>query len=116
MISGTMISADDFRRTALAFPEAEERSHMGHPDFRVGGKIFATLGAPDEAWGMVGLLPEQQELAMEAEPEAFKPAAGAWGRGGSTMVRLDAVSEEWLERSLDWAWRKRAPKALLAED
>jgi hypothetical protein len=107
-----MASADDFRRLALALPGAEERAHMGHPDFRVGGKIFATLGSPDDEWGMVGLLPEQQELAMEAEPDAFKPAAGAWGRGGSTLVRLDAVSGEWLERTLAWAWRKRAPKNL----
>jgi hypothetical protein len=107
-----MASADDFRRLALAFPGAEERAHMGHPDFRVGGKIFATLGAPGDDWGMVGLLIEQQELAMEVEPDAFKPAAGAWGRGGSTLVRLDAVPDEWLERVLEWAWRKRAPKAL----
>ena len=107
-----MASADDFRRVALAFPGAEERSHMGHPDFRVGGKIFATLGSPDDGWGMASLWPEQQELAIAAEPDAFKPAAGAWGRSGSTLVRLDAVSEEWLERALDWAWQKRAPKAL----
>ena len=85
---------------------------MGHPDFRVGGRIFATLGAPDAAWGMVALLPEQQELAIEAEPEAFKPAAGAWGRGGSTLVKLGAVPDEWLDRALDWAWRKRAPAKL----
>jgi len=82
---------------------------MGHPDFRVGGRIFATLGAPDAEWGAVMLLPEQQELAIDAEPEAFKPAAGAWGRGGSTLVKLDAVPDEWLERALEWAWRKRAP-------
>jgi hypothetical protein len=107
-----MASADDFRRIALSFPGAEEKAHMGHPDFRVGGKIFATLGAPDGAWGAVGLLPEQQELAMDAEPEAFKPAAGAWGRGGSTLVMLDQVSDEWLERGLEWAWRKRAPAKL----
>jgi hypothetical protein len=105
-----MASADDFRRLALAFPGAEERGHMGHPDFRVGGRIFATLGAPDEAHGMVALLPEQQELAMAAEPAAFMPAAGAWGRGGSTLVDLAAVSDEWLERTLRWAWEKRAPK------
>jgi hypothetical protein len=104
-----MASADDFRRIALSFPGAEERAHMGHPDFRVGGKIFATLSAPNDAHGMVALLPEQQELAMEAEPGAFKPAAGAWGRGGSTLVALSEVSDEWLERSLEWAWRKRAP-------
>ena len=107
-----MASADDFRRLALAFPGAEESSHMKHPDFRVGGKIFATLGAPDQAHGMVALLPEQQEMAIDAEPEAFKPAAGAWGSGGSTLVVLDQVSDEWLERTLRWAWEKRAPAKL----
>jgi len=104
-----MPSADDFRRIALSFPGAEEKAHMGHPDFRVGGKIFATLHAPQAGTGAVMLMPEQQELAMDAEPEAFAPAAGAWGRGGSTVVRIDQVSEEWLERALEWAWRKRAP-------
>jgi len=108
----SMASAEDFRRIALSFPGAEERAHVGHPDFRVGGKIFATLGSPNADWGMTGLLPEQQELAIEAEPEAFKPAAGAWGRGGSTLVKLDRVSDEWLERALEWAWRKRAPAKL----
>jgi hypothetical protein len=100
----------DFRRIALAFPGAEEGSHMGHPDFRVGGKIFATLGSPDEAWGMVALLPEQQEDFLTLVPDAFKPAAGAWGRGGSTLVRLEAVTEELLEAALAAAWRKRAGK------
>ena len=104
-----MASADDFRRIALSFPGAEEKGHMGHPDFRVGGKIFATLGSPDDEWGMASLLPEQQALAIEAEPGSFKPAAGAWGRGGSTLVKLDQVSDAWLERALDWAWAKRAP-------
>jgi hypothetical protein len=107
-----MASAEDVRRLALAFPGAEERAHMGHPDFRVGGKIFATLHAPDSGTGMVSLHPEQQELAIEAEPNAFRPAAGAWGRGGSTLVTLGLVSDEWLERTLDWAWAKRAPAKL----
>ena len=107
-----MASADDFRRIALSFPGAEERAHMGHPDFRVGGKIFATLGYPNADHGMVALLPEQQELAMDAEPEAFRLAAGAWGRGGSTQVMLSQVSNEWLERTIEWAWRKRAPASL----
>ena len=107
-----MATPDLFRRLALALPGAEERSHMGHPDFRVGGKIFATLGAPNDRFGMVALLPEQQELAIEAEPEAFKLAAGAWGRGGSTSVDLARVSDEWLERTLRWAWEKRAPAKL----
>ena len=107
-----MPTPDDFRRIALSFPGAEEKGHMGHPDFRVGGKIFATLGSPSDEWGMVQLLPEQQEMAIEAEPEAFKPASGAWGRGGSTLVELDRVSDAWLERTLRWAWEKRAPAKL----
>lgn len=107
-----MASADDFRRIALSFRDAEEKAHMNHPDFRVGGKIFATLHGAGKGTAAVMLLPEEQELAMEAEPAAFSPAAGAWGRGGSTMVRLDAVSDEWLARALNWAWRKRAPKGL----
>lgn len=110
--SEPMASADDFRRSALSFPGAEEKAHMGHPDFRVGGRIFATLHAPDSGTGMVSLLPEQQDLAIAAEPEAFRPAAGAWGRGGSTLVSLAMVSDEWLERTLDWAWAKRAPAKL----
>jgi hypothetical protein len=107
-----MATADDFRRIVLSFPCAEEKAHMGHPDFRIGGKIFATLHGAGAGTGTVMLLPEQQELAIEAEPEAFSPAAGAWGRGGSTLVTLSAVSDEWLERTLDWAWRKRAPAKL----
>jgi hypothetical protein len=105
-----MASAEDFRRIALSFPGAEEMAHMGHPDFRVGGRIFATLHGAGKDSGTVMLLPEQQELAMEAEPEAFRPAAGAWGRSGSTLVVLSRVSDEWLERTIEWAWRKRAPK------
>jgi hypothetical protein len=110
-----MPSPDDFRRLALSFPGAEEGSHMGHADFRVGGKIFASLGVPDSAWGMLALMPEQQEDFMTLAPEAFKPAAGAWGRGGSTLVRLEAVTEGLLEAALAASWRKRAPKGL-AED
>ncbi|HEV2866089.1 MAG TPA: MmcQ/YjbR family DNA-binding protein [Allosphingosinicella sp.] len=105
-----MATPDDFRRLALSFAGAEERAHMAHPDFRVGGKVFATLGYPDQAHGMAVLEAEQQAVAMAAEPGAFSPAAGAWGRKGSTVVRLDAVSDEWLERALRWASERRAPK------
>ena len=105
-----MASADDFRRLALAFTGAEEMAHMGHPDFRVNGKIFATLHGAGKGTGAVMLLPEQQELAMAAEPNAFSPAAGAWGRNGSTIVSLADVSDEWLERTLEWAWQRRAPR------
>lgn len=104
-----MANADEFRRIALSLPGAEERAHMGHPDFRVGGKIFASLHSPGKGTGAVMLLPEQQELAMDSEPDAFSPAAGAWGRGGSTVVSLANVSDDWLERTLEWAWRKRTP-------
>jgi hypothetical protein len=83
---------------------------MGHPDFRVGGRIFATLGSPDEGHGMVALMPEQQEDFMALAPEAFRPAAGAWGRQGSTLVRLNAVPEDVLEAALHAAWRRRAGK------
>ena len=105
-----MATQEDFRRLALAFPGTEELAHMGHPDFRVGGKIFATLHGAGKGTGAVMLLPEQQELAMAAEPAAFSPAAGAWGRNGSTIVSLADVSDDWLERVLDWAWARRAPK------
>jgi hypothetical protein len=103
-----MPTADDFRRHALALPGADEGAHMGQPDFRVGGRIFATLHAPETERGMVRLLPEQQELAIDAEPEAFTPAAGAWGRSGSTLVELGRVSGEWLDRTIEWAWANRA--------
>jgi hypothetical protein len=102
-----MATADDFRRLALSFPGTEEGSHMGHADFRVGGKIFATL--PKAGWGMAVLMPEQQEDFMTLAP-AFEPAAGAWGRGGSTLVRLEAVPEDLLEAVLAAAWRRRAGK------
>ena len=76
-----------FRKTALSFPETAEASHMGHPDFRVRGKIFATLG-PDEDWGMVKLTPEQQAPLIQDQPAIFQPASGAWGRRGCTIIQL----------------------------
>lgn len=106
-----MASAEDFRRIALSFRGAEEGAHMKHADFRVGGKIFATLGYPDADWGMVSLMPEQQEDFMTLAPGAFEPASGAWGRKGSTLVKLDAVSDDLLETALRAAWRRRAPGA-----
>ena len=81
---------------------------MRHPDFRVNGKVFATLGYPDAAWGMVRLMPEQQEDFIALAPEAFQPANGTWGRQGSTLVRLDAVDLHVLENALAAAWRWRA--------
>ena len=107
-----MATADDFRRIALSFPGAAESAHMKHPDFRVAGKIFATLGYPNADWGMVQLMPEQQEDFMGLAPEAFQPASGAWGRKGSTLVKLEKVPEDLLETALTAAWRRRAPLGL----
>jgi hypothetical protein len=108
-----MAGPADFRRTALNLPEAVEGAHMGHPDFRVRNKIFASLGVPDAGWGMVKLTPEQQEVLMASEPQAFKPAAGAWGRRGSTHVRLAAIDDATLKSALAMAWRNTAPKTLV---
>jgi hypothetical protein len=102
-----------FRRLALALPEATEGSHMGHPDFRVRNKIFASLGGAD--LGTVKLTPEQQEILLAAEPAAFKPAAGAWGRRGWTQVKLGAVDATTLGSTLEMAWRNTAPKTLAAQ-
>jgi hypothetical protein len=103
----------EFRRIALSMPEAEESAHMSHPDFRVGGKIFATLGYPDEDHGMMVLPPEEQERLVRIYPKVFAPAKGAWGKRGSTVVRLDAVDKTTVKRAMEIAWRKRAPKDLL---
>jgi hypothetical protein len=82
------MTPDQFRRLALALPEAEPSAHMGHPDFRVRGRVFATLGYPTKEWGMVLLTPGQQEAFMAMRPEVFVPAKGAWGLRGSTCVLL----------------------------
>ena len=105
----------DFRRIALSFPETEERAHMGHPDFRVGGKIFATLGHPDKKSGMVKLAPEDQHNFLREHPAVFNPCSGAWGRQGATNVLLSTIDKPTLERALLAAWRYRASKTLLQE-
>jgi hypothetical protein len=106
------ITSAQFRKLALSFPETEERSHMHHPDFRVAGKIFATLGYPDKSHGMVKLTPEQQAELMRDEPKAFSPCAGAWGRKGATGVRLKSITKATLRRALEAAWRNTAPAKL----
>lgn len=107
------MTAADFRRIALSLPEAEESAHMSHPDFRVGGKIFATLGYPGDDHGMVILPPEEQARFVQTYPKVFTPAKGAWGKRGSTAVSLGAVDKATLKRAMEIAWRKRAPKDLL---
>jgi hypothetical protein len=98
------MTPDAFRRIALALPEAEERAHMRHPDFRVGGKIFATLAYPDEAWGMVKLTPEQQYNVVREWPDAFAPVKGAWGLKGCTSVRLPKATAVALRPAMKMAW------------
>jgi hypothetical protein len=109
------MTASEFRRLALRLPEAVESSHMDHPDFRVAGKVFATLGYPDKGSGMVKLFPDQQESFIKAEPKAFSPAKGTWGRRGSTCVLLKSAKKASLRKAMVAAWRNAAPKLLSAK-
>ena len=109
-----MATVRDFQRMALSLPQATEGAHGGHPDFRIANKVLASLGVPDENWGMVKLTPEQQEVMLEAEPKIFVPAAGAWGLRGYTHVRLAPIDRTTLLSALTMAWRNTAPKRLLA--
>lgn len=106
----TLMTPDDFRTLALSFPETEEKSHMRHPDFRVRGRIFATLSYPSEGWGMVKLPPTQQETYVQAEPDAFVPVKGAWGRQGCTSVLLKKAKKTMVKSALAEAWREAAAK------
>ncbi len=105
-----------FRRIALSMPEATEGAHMGHPDFRVKGKIFATLFHRDDIdWGMVKLKPVQQRKFQEAKPGVFQPVKGGWGRQGCTQVRLDGVDKATLLSAIFTAWLNTAPKRVVEE-
>lgn len=98
------VNEADFRKLALSFPETIEGSHMGHADFRVGGKIFATL--PKKDHGMVKLPPADQARLIDPETETFMPAAGAWGRQGCTIVKLKQVKKSVLEEAMRKAWEQ----------
>jgi hypothetical protein len=104
------MSSKGFRRIALKLAGAVEGAHGGHPDFRVNGRIFATLGYPDEQWGMVVLTSDQQSMLVEAEPEMFRPVPGAWGKRGSTNVNLAAADPTTLKSALTMAWTNRLAK------
>src|SRR5262245_61912597 len=105
------MTADDFRQLALSLPEAVEAAHMNHPDFRVGGKIFASLG-PDDTWGMVKLTPREQAGAMRRASKVLSRASGAWGRGGATIIQLADADATMVDELLTAAWRNVAPKRL----
>jgi hypothetical protein len=98
------MTADDFRKIALSFPDTAESAHMAHPDFRVRGKIFATLGAPDREHGMAKLSPMDQQAFLQADPLAFAPAKGAWGERGCTIVRLRVAKKKLVREALRAAW------------
>ncbi len=104
------MNSNDFRRIALSFPGAEESSHMGQPDFRVGGRIFATLASAKQGYGNLMITMEQQAAFVEEMPEVFLPIAGGWGRMGMTHIRLAAAREEVLHGALHTAWKLRVDK------
>jgi hypothetical protein len=107
------MKTDEFRKLALDLPEAVESTHMSHPDFRVSGKIFATLGYPNANSAVVKLSPAQQQKFIENEPAVFAPAAGAWGRRGYTQLHLSAARAGSVRQALLKAWSNTAPKRLL---
>ena len=108
------MTAEDFRALALDLPGAVEQSHMGHPDFRANGRIFATLHGDDE-WGMVKVEPAEQQALMADHPDVFVPSAGAWGRQGCTNVRLAKASRASVRAAMTLAWelvsRQKPPRA-----
>jgi hypothetical protein len=99
------MTPDAFRKLALGFPESYESSHIGHPDFRVGKKVFATLEYPDVTFGMVKLTPEQQAAVVRAHPDVFTPVNGRWGLRGATNVKLRKANAAVLRSALEAAWR-----------
>jgi hypothetical protein len=101
------MTPSDFRRIALSFEGVEESSHMGAPDFRVGGKIFATLASQKQGYGNLKLTPDQQADFVRELPEVFLPIPGGWGRMGMTHIRLAKATEDMLTGALRTAWQVR---------
>jgi len=106
------MTPNEFRKLALSLPEVIESAHMHHPDFRVSGKIFATLGYPNKDSGMVKLPRDEQTEFVRINPDVFRPAKGAWGRQGSTIVCLPAATINIAREALTAAWHNTAPKRL----
>ena len=106
------MTANEFRKLALSFRETVESAHMHHPDFRVGGKIFATLGYPDEDVAVVKLTSDEQTRFVRRDPDVFRPVKGAWGRRGNTNIYLPAAKIDIVREALTAAWRNTAPKRL----
>jgi hypothetical protein len=104
------MTPSDFRRIALSFEGAEEGSHMGAVDFRVGGRIFATLASVSQGYGNLMLTPEHQAAFIAERPDLFLPVFGGWGRGGATHIRLAEADEDTLTGALHTAWKLRVEK------
>ncbi len=104
------MTPDDFRRIALSLEGAEEGSHMGAVDFRVGGRIFATLASVSQGYGNLMLTPEQQAAFVEELPALFLPVHGGWGKSGATHIRLAEAPEDVLAGALRTAWQLRRDK------
>ena len=94
-----------FRKLALALEGTSEGAHGGHPDFRAGGKVFASIGHPNVTSGVVKLTPDQQQMLVSAEPEIFTPVNGTWGFRGYTKVNLPAADTKTMKSALAMAWR-----------
>lgn len=107
------MTPEQFRRAVLRLPEVVEGAHHGHADFRVGGRIIATIGYPSAAHAVVMLSPSDQDLIVRAH-DGFAPVPGKWGASGNTMVMLASADRAAVEAALEAAWRRRAPKKLVA--
>jgi len=106
------MTADGFRRLALTLPETYEAGHQGHPDFRVGKRVFATLAYPDSSWAMIKLTPAQQSQFVALVPKVFLPVKGAWGLRGATNIKLSAATRAGLQPALAAAWKNVAPASV----
>ena len=104
------MTVNDFRRIALSLEGAEESSHMGAADFRVGGRIFATLASEKQGYGNLMLTPEMQAELVAEQPDVFLPVHGGWGKGGATHIRLSVAHEDVLAGALRMAWKIRVEK------
>jgi hypothetical protein len=114
--SDSRLTAADFRRIALGLEGAVEGSHMGSADFRVGGRIFATLASEDQGYGNVKLTPEQQAEFVRELPEVFLPVHGGWGKTGMTHIRLAEANEDVLAGALRAAWTLRVERNATAQN
>lgn len=104
------MNGSDFRRIALSFEGAEEGSHMGAADFRVGGRIFATLASVSEGYGNLMLTPEHQSAFIAERPDLFLPIHGGWGKMGATHICLSEADEDTLTGALHTCWKLRLEK------